>query len=152
MVSTKFTSFYAISSIASAHAFITTTNKQFPTRLQYRELNDDSFTKRQLPTGAFGILPLPTAEQDASIDTNTYTFNTVESEPFITQSYVQSTSYSPNLDLPASADKGLEFEKAMEVSIGRVAMMAAIVLIATEILTGASFPEQFLQLGGLQLF
>lgn len=144
----------AASSISSVDAFTVSTNDRSKTRLCYRDLRDDTgFTKRQLPAGPFGILP-PPSDQDhpsSTADIELFTFGFLEPEPLITRSYAQSTSYSPNLDLPASALKDLDFEKAVEISVGRVAMISALVLIVHEVFTGESFPEQFVQLTSLHL-
>lgn len=137
--------------ISSVGAFtISPNNKRTTTCLYYREQYDDSrFTKRQLPTGAFGILPEPTIADDQDISLDQYSFTSViEDEPLISPTLAKCISYSPNLDLPSSAmaDNNIEFEKSLEISVGRVAMMAALVLIAEEVFTGASFPEQIVHL------
>jgi hypothetical protein len=139
-----------ISSITSVDAFTVSTNDRSSSRLHYRDLHDDTgFTKRQLPAGPFGILPTPSNQDHPSsaVDTNSFTFSVLEPEPLITRSYAQSTSYS-HLDLPASATNDIDFEKAVEIGAGRVAMISALVLILDEVFTGESFPEQFVQLVG----
>ena len=148
----------AISSIASVDAFAMQTGRHHTTtRLQYRDLSQDEwFTTRELPSGPFGILPPPSSvsiDQDItpSLQTNAspYTFRT-DQEPLIPLSFAQSSSHSPNYDLPASStmNKDIELKKAVEIIFGRVAMLAAMVLIIEEIFTGESFPQQFLQLIG----
>ncbi|KAL3785332.1 hypothetical protein ACHAWO_008604 [Cyclotella atomus] len=139
-----------ISSITSLDAFTVSTNDRSSSRLHYRDLHDDTgFTKRQLPAGPFGILPTPSNQDHPSsaVDSNSFTFSVLEPEPLITRSYAQSTSYS-HLDLPASATNDIDFEKAVEIGAGRVAMISALVLILDEVFTGESFPEQFVQLVG----
>lgn len=155
---------YTISSIiASVDAFtIAAMNKQpTTTHLNYRDqhYNDELFTAQNtgLPSGAFGILPSPTfTDQDVASyqDSVSYMHNFIETEALIpsSSSSVQSmASYSPDLDLPSSAtvvDNNIGFHTEIEVYAGRIAMMAAIVLLGKEIVTGASFAEQFVQLLG----
>lgn len=159
---------YTISSvIAPADAFtITAMNKQpTTTHLNYRDqhYNDEWFTAQNtagLPSGAFGTLPSPTfTEQDVASyqDSNSYMHNFIQTESLIPSSSSSSSSvqdmasYSPELDLPSSAtvvDENISFHREIEVYLGRIAMMAAIVMIGKEIVTGASFAEQFVQLLG----
>ena len=151
MISRIFVLVSTISSVKSVDAFTASTNDRSTSRLHYRDLHDDTgFTKRQLPAGPFGILPPPSNQDHPStaVDTNSFTFGFLEPEPLITRSYAQSTSYSPNLDLPASATNDINFEKAVEIGAGRLAMISALVLILDEVFTGESFPEQFVQLLG----
>ena len=160
----KIVTFYTISSIiASVDAFtIAAMNKQpTTTHLNYRDqhYNDELFTAQNtgLPSGAFGILPSPTfTDQDVASyqDSVSYMHNFIETESLIpsSSSSVQAmSSYSPDLDLPSSAtvvDNNIGFHTEIEVYAGRIAMMAAIVLLGKEIVTGASFAEQFVQLLG----
>ena len=139
----------AISSMASTDAFTIIPNKISKTNLNYRNQYDDLWnTNHQLPSGAFGILPSP-IEQDIAMDPASYS-SVIEPEPFITASHPQNISYSPKIDLPTSAsiERDIEFENVLEISLGRVAMMAALVLIVEEIWTGHSFPEQLVRLIG----
>lgn len=157
----KIATICAISSIATADAFAMQTCKRHTTRLQYQDLSEDEWfnsCERELPSGAFGILPPQSSvstDQDTAQslqNTSSYTFRT-DQGPLIPPSFAPNTSYSPNFDLPASSatSKDIEFKKAIELSFGRIAMLAASVLIIEEILTGESFPQQFMQLieGGL---
>ena len=141
------------------------------THLKYRNLNEQdewcsTQTSHRLPSGAFGILPQPTTSTDdqaVAVTTykdssasdspslrNPYTF--IEAEYLIPPSNVHSTSttryysHGNNFDLPASSssyvmDKNDNFQKSVEISVGRIAMMAAVVLIGEEVCTGASLPE-----------
>eukprot|EP00804_Cyclotella_cryptica_P001817 CCRYP_018414-RA/>CCRYP_018414-RA protein AED:0.23 eAED:0.23 QI:0/-1/0/1/-1/1/1/0/164 len=157
--------FCIIASFGSAGAFISPhVNKPFASRLLYREHDDDSsqFAHTHLPSGPFGILPSPTSmtEQDATRLEHTLPFSTftaIEPEPLISASYpIQISSYCPSVDLPASAtrkiDKNLaELTEAIELSVGRIAMMSALILFMDEILTGQSLPQQFLSVIGEQM-
>jgi hypothetical protein len=72
----------------------------------------------------------------------------------ISASYpIQIASYCPNVDLPASAARKVDtnvadFTEAIELSVGRIAMMSALFLFMDEIVTGQSLPQQFLRLIG----
>ena len=139
------------------------------THLNYRNLNEQdewcsTQTSHRLPSGAFGILPQPTTSTDdqaVAVTTykdspnspslpNSYTF--IEAEYLIPPSNAHPTSttryysHGNNFDLPASSSSHVtnengNFQKSVEISVGRIAMMAAVVLIGEEVLTGASLPE-----------
>ncbi|KAL7522624.1 hypothetical protein ACHAWX_007320 [Stephanocyclus meneghinianus] len=148
--------FCITTSFGSAGAFILpNTNKPLASRLFYREHfdNESQCTQTQLPSGPFGILPSPTSvtEQDAARLEHTLPFTTfaaIEPEPLISASYpLQITSYCPNVDLPASATRKVDtnfaqFTEAIELSVGRMAMMSALFLFMDEIVTGQSLPQQ----------
>ena len=140
------------------------------THLKYRNLNEQdewcsTQTSHRLPSGAFGILPQPTTSTDdqaVAVTTykdssasdspslrNPYTFT--EAEYLIPPSNVHSTSttryysHGNTVDIPASSSQVMNendnFQKSVEISFGRIAMMASVVLIGEEVLTGASLPE-----------
>jgi hypothetical protein len=158
-MSSRIFTYCILASIASAGAFTCTTSKKSNTRLFYRDNLDDSFTQRQLPSGAFGILPSPitamnqdTTTLDEKLHYNS-TFREIEPEPLISASIPTQSSHIPSIDLPSSArtrtaGKSIDFTEAIELSIGRVAMMAALVSFSMEIFTGQSLPQQFLSLIG----
>jgi hypothetical protein len=158
----KNVTFCIITSFGTAGAFILpSANKPLASGLFYRERYDDEsqFTQTHLPSGPFGILPSPasmTAQDTARLE-HTLPFSTfaaIEPEPLISASYpIQITSYCPNLDLPASAARKVDtnvadFTEAIELSVGRIAMMSALFLFIDEIVTGQSLPQQFLRLIG----
>lgn len=128
-------------------------------------LDDD---RSRLPTGAFGIT---TASQEAVIDTSgshhsadysslkTQVFDVFDttSSPLIPISRSTSSPrveaeaaefYDNDLDLPSHSrvsSKLLETTAAIELSLSRIAMIAAIGLVTVEITTGTSFADQILR-------
>jgi hypothetical protein len=128
-------------------------------------LDDD---RSRLPTGAFGITGI---SQEAVIDTSgshhsagcsslqTQVFDVFDttSSPLIPISRSTSSprvkaeaakSYDNDLDLPSHSrvsGKLLETTAAIELSLSRVAMIAALGLFTVEITTGTSFVDQILR-------
>ena len=181
MISTIVTLFSTVCYIASVTAFTTTPKSvleyKSTTHLNYRNLDEQeewksyattTQTSHRLPSGAFGILPTASSNNEATTDegssnntpipSNSYaTF--IETEYLIPPSNAYSTTtnsgcYSSNcnLDLPASSfsvtNKNDNFQTSVEISVGRMAMMAAVVLIGEEVCTGASLPELIAKLVG----
>ena len=128
-------------------------------------LDDD---RSRLPTGAFGIT---TVSQEAVINTSgshhsagcsslqTQVFDVFDttSSPLIPISSSTSSprleaeaakSYDNDLDLPSHSrvsSKLLETAAAIELSLSRIAMIAALGLFTVEITTGTSFADQILR-------
>lgn len=53
-------------------------------------------------------------------------------------------SLSPELELPKRTQTIPEELLSVEITLGRVAMVAAVILLATELTTGQSLPEQIM--------
>lgn len=126
-------------------------------------LDDD---RSRLPTGAFGIT---TVSQEAVIDTSgshhsagcsslqTQVFDVFDttSSPLISSSTSSPRAeaeaakpYDNDLDLPSHSrvsSKLLETTAAIELSLSRIAMIAALGLFTVEITTGTSFADQILR-------
>eukprot|EP00956_Cyclotella_meneghiniana_P020197 scaffold35353_cov39-Cyclotella_meneghiniana.AAC.3 len=177
MISTIVTLFSTACFIASVTAFTASSPKSVleyksTTHLNYRNLDEreewksyattTTQTSHRLPSGAFGILPTTSANNEATITDEGSSNNTplpsnsyatfIETEYLIPPSNGHPTTtnsgcYSSNcnLDLPASSfsvtNKNDNFQTLVEISVGRIAMMAAVVLIGEEVCTGASLPE-----------
>jgi hypothetical protein len=127
-------------------------------------LDDD---RSRLPTGAFGIT---TVSQEpvintsgghhsagfSSLQTQTQVFDITTSSPFFSRSTssprVEAKTakfYDNDLDLPSHSrvsNKLLETTAAIELSLSRVAMIAALAMFTVEITTGTSFSDQILRI------
>lgn len=98
-----------------------------------------------------------TYEDSSNSPSLLYIYTFIEAEYLIPPSNAHPTSttryysHGNNFDLPASSSSHVtnendNFQKSVEISVGRIAMMAAVVLIGEEVLTGASLPELIAEL------